>query len=51
MGVTGLVALGEQLGVSVECFQTRHHEGAMCERIHQGYLDGVDAVLINADCF
>ena len=42
-----LQALGQQLGTSVECFQT-NHEGAMCERIHQGFLDGVDAVLINA---
>ena len=42
-----LQALGQQLGASVECFQT-NHEGAMCERIHQGFLDGVDAVLINA---
>ena len=42
-----LQALGQQLGASVDCFQT-NHEGAMCERIHQGFLDGVDAVLINA---
>ena len=31
-----LQALGQQLGASVECFQT-NHEGAMCERIHQGF--------------
>ena len=42
-----LQALGQQLGASVECYQT-NHEGAMCERIHQGFLGGVDAVLINA---
>ena len=42
-----LQSLGQQLGASVECYQT-NHEGAMCERIHQGLLDGVDAVLINA---
>ena len=42
-----LQLLGQQLGASVECYQT-NHEGAMCERIHQGFLDGVDAVLINA---
>ena len=42
-----LQALGQQLGASVECFQT-NHEGAMCERIHKGFLDGADAVLINA---
>lgn len=40
-------ALGQQLGADVEAFQT-NHEGAMCERIHQAYADGVDAVLINA---
>ena len=42
-----LVALGQQLGAQIQTFQT-NHEGAMCERIHQGFLDGVDAVLINA---
>ena len=39
--------LGVELGAEVECFQT-NHEGAMCERIHQGFSDNVDAVLINA---
>lgn len=39
--------LGQQLGVSIESFQT-NCEGAMCERIHQGFVDQVDAVLINA---
>ncbi len=42
-----LRALGGELGVEVESFQT-NHEGAMCERIHQAYSEGVDAVLINA---
>ena len=42
-----LQALGKELGVEVQSFQT-NCEGAMCERIHQGFLDGVDAVLINA---
>ena len=42
-----LQALGKELGAAVDCYQT-NHEGAMCERIHQGFLDGVDAVLINA---
>jgi 3-dehydroquinate dehydratase-2 len=42
-----LRSLGEELGVTIESFQT-NSEGAMCERIHQGYFDGVDAVLINA---
>ena len=42
-----LQALGKELGAEVESYQT-NHEGAMCERIHQGYADGVDAVLINA---
>jgi 3-dehydroquinate dehydratase II len=44
---TSLVALGQELGTEIETFQT-NHEGEMCERIHQGYKDGVDAVLINA---
>jgi len=42
-----LQKLGKELGAEVDCFQT-NHEGAMCERIHKGFLDGVDAVLINA---
>jgi len=39
--------LAQTLGVEVESFQT-NHEGAMCERIHQAFREGVDAVLINA---
>ena len=39
--------LGAELGAEVECFQT-NSEGEMCERIHQGFRDHVDAVLINA---
>jgi 3-dehydroquinate dehydratase-2 len=42
-----VVALGQELGAQVECFQT-NFEGAMCERIHQAHTDAVDAVLINA---
>ena len=39
--------VGQELGVEIESFQT-NHEGKMVERIHQGYFDQVDAVLINA---
>ena len=42
-----LQTLGAELGAQVACFQT-NHEGEMCERIHQAFVDGVDAVLINA---
>ena len=42
-----LQGLGKELGATVESYQT-NHEGAMCERVHQAYVDGVDAVLINA---
>ena len=35
------------LGLEVAFDQT-NHEGAMCERIHKGFVDGVDGVLINA---
>ena len=42
-----VTALGQELGATVETYQT-NSEGAMCERIHQGYAEGVDAVLINA---
>ena len=40
-------ALGQELGATVDCFQT-NIEGAMCERIHEAHVNGVDAVLINA---
>ena len=42
-----VVKLGKALGADVAHFQT-NCEGDMCERIHQGFADGVDAVLINA---
>jgi 3-dehydroquinate dehydratase II len=42
-----LRAVGRELNVEVESFQT-NHEGEMCERIHQAFTDGVGAVLINA---
>lgn len=37
----------KELEVKLESFQT-NHEGEMVERIHQAYLDNVDAVIINA---
>jgi 3-dehydroquinate dehydratase-2 len=40
-------ALASELGVEVISYQT-NHEGAMCERIHQAFVDKNDAVLINA---
>ena len=42
-----LSALGHELGATVEAYQT-NSEGDMCDRIHQAYTGGVDAVLINA---
>jgi len=39
--------LGEELGVEVVSFQT-NSEGAMCDRIHQAFLENMDAVVINA---
>ena len=42
-----LQALAKELGVQVVSYQT-DSEGDMCKRIHQGYLDKVDGVLINA---
>ena len=42
-----LIALGTELGVEVECFQT-NFEGEMAERIHRAHGEGVDGVLINA---
>ena len=42
-----LDVLGKELGAEAENFQI-NREGEMCDRIHQGFTDGVDAVLINA---
>lgn len=42
-----LQALGEELGVTVESYQT-NSEGDMCLRIHQGFTEGVAGFLINA---
>jgi len=42
-----LAELAASLGVQIESFQS-NYEGAMCERIHQAFLEGTDAVLINA---
>ncbi len=42
-----LKELGEEIDIEVESFQT-NFEGEMTERIHQGYKDKVDAVIINA---
>ena len=39
--------LAKELGCAVEMFQT-NHEGEICEKIHQAYLEKVDAVVINA---
>jgi 3-dehydroquinate dehydratase-2 len=41
-----LVALGAELGVEVESYQS-NHEGEMAERIHRAHRDGVDAVVFN----
>ena len=42
-----LQALGKELGVDVECFQT-NGEQQMVERIHRAHAENVDAVVINA---
>lgn len=39
--------LAAELGVEIDSFQT-NCEGAMCDRIHQAFQEGVDGVLINA---
>ncbi|TCO68254.1 type II 3-dehydroquinate dehydratase [Marinisporobacter balticus] len=42
-----MTELGKELGVEVISFQT-NHEGDMCERIHQAFMENIDAVVINA---
>jgi 3-dehydroquinate dehydratase-2 len=39
--------LARELGVEVVSYQT-NHEGAMCEWIHQAFVEKMDAVVINA---
>ena len=42
-----LTALGAELGVDVESFQT-NDEGAMCDRIHAAHQTDVNGIVINA---
>lgn len=42
-----MAVLGTEIGAEVTSFQT-NSESVMCERIHQGFFDNVDAVVINA---
>ncbi len=42
-----LRVLAKEMGVEVVSFQT-NSEGAMCERIHQAFLEKVSGVIINA---
>ena len=42
-----LIALGTELGLEVESFQT-NDEGSMCDRIHAAHQSDIDAVVINA---
>jgi len=42
-----MAALGKELGVDVECYQT-NIEGEMCSRIHRAFEEKVDAIVINA---
>jgi 3-dehydroquinate dehydratase II len=42
-----LKSLAQDLGCSVETFQT-NHEGVMVEKIHQAHIDKTDAIIINA---
>ncbi len=42
-----VLALGQELGAAVTHFQS-NSEGALCERIHQAFIDKADAVVINA---
>lgn len=45
-----LVALGNELGASVTCWQS-NHEGALLDRIHQARQDGTEFIIINAGAY
>jgi 3-dehydroquinate dehydratase-2 len=42
-----IAEVAKELGVKVVSYQT-NSEGDMCERIHKGFVDKVDGVLLNA---
>jgi 3-dehydroquinate dehydratase-2 len=42
-----LVALGKELGMEVQCFQS-DIEGELCRRVHRAFDDEVDGVIVNA---
>jgi 3-dehydroquinate dehydratase-2 len=44
---TSIENLAKELGVEVENYQT-NDEGAICQKIHQAFLSGFDAIMINA---
>jgi 3-dehydroquinate dehydratase-2 len=46
----GLVALGVELGVTVESFQS-NHEGALIDRIHAAVREGTAGILINPGAY
>ncbi|MZQ99272.1 MAG: type II 3-dehydroquinate dehydratase [Acidaminobacter sp.] len=39
--------LAKELGIEVVAYQT-NCEGEMCQRIHDAFLEGIDAIVINA---
>lgn len=39
--------LGKELNIEIVAFQT-NCEGEMCQRIHDAFLEGIDAIVINA---
>ena len=45
-----LASLARELGVEIESFQS-DHEGALCERVHRAFQEGVAGVVINAGAF
>ena len=46
----GIAALGAELGVAVESFQS-NHEGALIDRIHAAAREGVAGILINPGAY
>lgn len=45
-----LTKVAARLGCELECFQS-NHEGALVDRIHQAFSDGVNGILINPGAF
>lgn len=48
--VSSVTETCQKFGIEAEFFQS-NHEGAIVDRIHKAYFDGVDAIIMNAGAY